>query len=88
MPSYLVETFLAHGHAGERTAREARARSAADELTQAGTCVRFDGAIHVPDDEICFFVFGAPSSREAALVAQLAALDPFRVVEAVTSGEE
>jgi hypothetical protein len=90
VPSYLVETYLARGHAGERTACEARARSAAAELTQAGTCVRFDGAIHVPEDEICFFVFGAPSSRDAALVAQLAALDPVRVVEAVTSsfGEE
>jgi hypothetical protein len=88
MPSYLVETYLARGHAGERTAREARARSAAEELTKAGTTVRFDGVIHVPEDEICFFMFGAPSSREAALVAQQAALDPFRVVEAVTSGEE
>ena len=87
MPSYLVETFLARGHAGERTAREARARSAAAELTQAGAEVRFDGVIHVPEDEICFFMFGAPSSREAALVAQRAALDPFRVVEAVTSTE-
>ena len=88
MPSYLVETFLARGHAGERTAREARARSAAEELTQAGTYVRFDGLIHVPEDEMCFFVFGAPSGREAGLVAQLAALDPLRVVEAVTTGEE
>jgi hypothetical protein len=88
MPSYLIETFLARGHAGERTAREARARSAAEELTQAGACVRFDGFIHVPEDETCFFVFGAPSSREAVLVAQRAELDPFRVVEAVTSGEE
>ena len=88
MPSYLVETYLARGRAGERTAREARARSAAEELTLAGTRVSFDGVIHVPEDEICFFMFGAPSSREAALVAQRAALDPFRVVEAVTSGEE
>jgi hypothetical protein len=88
MPSYLVETFLARGHAGEQPAREARARSAAEEMTRAGTCVRFDGAIHVPEDEICFFVFGAPSSREAALVAQRAELDPFRVVEAVTSRKE
>jgi hypothetical protein len=87
MPSYLVETFLARGRAEERTAREARARSAAAELTQAGTKVRFDGVIHVPEDEICFFMFGAPSSREAALVAQRAALDPLRVVEAVTSAE-
>lgn len=88
MPSYLVETYLARGHAGERTACEARARSAAEKLTRAGTGVSFDGVIHVPEDEMCFFVFGAPSSREAALVAQLAALDPVRVVEAVTSGEE
>lgn len=88
MPSFLVETYLARDNAEERSARERRARSAADELTQAGTRVRFDGAIHVPEDEICFFVFGAPSGEEAVLVAQLAALDPVRVVEAVTSREE
>jgi hypothetical protein len=88
MPSYLVETFLSRCDPGERGAREARARSAAEELTRTGTHVRFDGVIHVPEDEICFFVFGAESSREAALVAQLASLDAYRVVEAVTSGEE
>ena len=88
MPSYLVETFLARGSAGERTAREARARSAAEESTRAGSCVRFEGAIHVPEDEVCFFVFGAPSSRDAALVAQRAGLDPCRIVEAVTSRKE
>jgi len=88
MPSYLVETFLALGDATVRVAREQRARSVAAELTEQGTSVRFDRTIHVPEDEICFFVFGAPSGREAALVAELAALDSFRVVEAVTSGEE
>jgi hypothetical protein len=88
MPSYLVETFLARGGAGERTARERRARSVAEELTRQGTRVRFDGAIHVPEDEICFFVFDAPSGRDAALAAQRAELDPFRVVEAVSSRKE
>ena len=85
MPSYLVETFLPRGVAGERTARERRARSAADALTRSGRGVRFDRTIHVPEDEICFFVFDAPSSREAALVAERAALDPIRVVEAISS---
>ena len=85
MPSYLVETYLARGHAGERTAREARARSAADELTHAGTQVRFDGVIHVPEDEICFFMFGAPSSQDALLAAERAELGPIRIVEAVSS---
>jgi hypothetical protein len=86
--SYLVETYLGRGHADERAALELRARSAAQELMQAGTCVRFDGVIHVPEDETCFFVFAAPSSEEAVLVAGRASLDPVRVVEAVTSREE
>ena len=88
MPSYLVETFLQRGSAGERTARERRARSAAEELTRKGTRVRFDHTIHVPEDEICFFVFDAPTSTDVALAAQLAELGPLRVVEAVSSGKE
>jgi hypothetical protein len=88
MPSYLVETFLPRGGAGERTACERRARSAAEELTRRGTGVRFDQTIHVPEDEICFFVFDASSSRDAALAAQLAELRPLRIVEAVSSRKE
>jgi hypothetical protein len=87
VPSYLIETFLARGAAGERTARERRVRSAVEELTRKGTSVRFERAIHVPEDEICFFVFEAPSSQDAALAAQLAELRPLRVVEAVSSGQ-
>ena len=81
MPSYLVETYLARGDAGEHAARERRARSAADELTQ----VSFDRSIHVPEDEICFFVFDAPSSQDALLAAERAELGPIRIVEAVSS---
>jgi hypothetical protein len=88
VPSYLVETFLARGDARLVTARERRARSAAEKLTQAGTQVRFEGAIHVPGDEMCFFIFDAPSSRDAAIAAHSAELDPFRVVEAVSSANE
>ena len=88
MPSYLVETYLARGSAGERTARERRARTAALELTPERTRVRFERSIHVPEDEICFFIFDAPSGREAALVAQRAGLEPVRVVEAITWEEE
>ena len=88
MPSYFVETFLARGAAGERRAREERARSAAEEMTRQGTRVGFEGSIHVPEDEICFFTFAAPSGREAALVAQRAALEPIRVIEAISSPKE
>jgi hypothetical protein len=88
VPSYLVETYLARGQAGELDARERRARSAVEELTQEQTRVHFERSIYVPEDEICFFVFDAPSGRDAALVAQRAGLDPFRVVEAISSREE
>jgi hypothetical protein len=88
VPSYLVETFLARGAAGERQARERRARSAAEQMTREGTRVWFERSIHVPEDEICFFTFEAPSSRAAALVAEHAALEPLRVVEAIPTGKE
>jgi hypothetical protein len=88
VPNYLVETYLARGDARGRAACERRARSVAAELTGQGTRVRFDRTIHLPEDEICFFVFEAPSSREAALAAERAKLGPLRVVEAVSSGEE
>ena len=87
MPSYLVETYLARGDAGERAARERRARSAAEELVREGSRVRFDRCIHVPEDEICFFTFDAPTARAAALAAERAGLDPFRIVEAISSQE-
>ena len=88
MPSYLVETFLVRGAAGERQARERRARSAAEEMTREGTRVVFERSIHVPEDEICFYTFEASSGREAALVAQRARLEPLRVTEAISSGTE
>ena len=39
--------------------------SAAEELTHKGTSVRLDRTIHVPEDEICLFVFEAPSREDA-----------------------
>jgi len=88
VPSYLVETYLARGQSEERLACDLRARSAAEELTQGTMRFRFDHSIHVPEDEICFYVFDAPSARDAAHAAQRAGLDPIRVVEAVPSGKE
>jgi hypothetical protein len=88
VPSYLVETFLARRPAEARAASEARARSAVEALNRAGICVGFDGLIHVPEDETCFFVFVAGSPAEAARAAQLAEIDPVRIVEAVTSRKE
>ena len=88
MPSYLVETYLPRARVRERAEGERRARSAADELTRASARVSFERSIHVPEDEICFYVFDAPSGRDAALAAQRAELDPIRIVEAVEAIKE
>ncbi|HEV7640449.1 MAG TPA: hypothetical protein VGO39_06275 [Gaiellaceae bacterium] len=85
MPSYLVETYLARNLAGERASRERRARSAAQQMAGKHGAVRFERSIHIPEDELCFFVFEAPTSRHVALVAERAGLDPLRVVEAISS---
>jgi hypothetical protein len=87
VPCFLVETFLPRGAAGGCAARERRARAAVEELTRKGTSVRFDRTIHVPEDEICFFLFDAASGQDAVLAAELAELRPLRVVEAVLSGQ-
>jgi hypothetical protein len=88
MPSYLVETYLARDRVAERAARERRARTAARELTQEGTGVRFDRSIHVPEDELSFYVFEAASAGDAAQAARRAGIDPIRVVEVAPSGKE
>ena len=88
MPSYLVETYLARDGADGRSERDRRARSAAEALTRMGTRVRFLGSTYVPVDEMCFFSFDAPSSREVARALELAGLEAMRVVEALSSGKE
>lgn len=88
MPSYLVETFMARGAAGERQVRERRASEAAATLTREGTSVRFRGSIHVPEDELCFFAFEAETGSDVALAAHRAGLAALRVVRAVSTVEE
>jgi hypothetical protein len=87
VPSYLVETYLSRPRADERAALEKRAASAARALNAPGRAVRFESSMAVPEDEVCFFVFEAPSGAVARLAAEAAGLGPLRVVEAVTSGE-
>ena len=85
MQSYLVEAYISSGDQRLRESWERRARSAAEELTTRGTDVRFIRSLHVPEDELSFFVFDAPSRRDAALAANQAGLELLRVV-AVSCG--
>lgn len=88
MPSYLVETYLARGRLSERAACDRRASRSAEQLTREQLPVRFEQSIYVPEDEICFFVFDAPSAQIAERIARRAGLDPVRTVEADSSRKE
>jgi hypothetical protein len=85
---FLVEVFTPRANSGKLATAERRAMQAASQLSGADGEVHFVRATYIPEDEICFFVFDAPSGRDAALVAQRAGLEAIRVVEAVSSEEE
>lgn len=88
MTQFFIEVFTPRANAGQLAAAERRAISAARRLSNADRAVEFVRATYIPEDELCFFVFDAPSGRDAALVAQRAGLAAIRVVEAVSSGQE
>jgi hypothetical protein len=85
---FLVEVFMPRASAGKLAVAERRAMSATRHRSGADGEVRFVRATYIPEDELCFFVFDAPSRGDAALVAQRAGLEPIRVVEAVPSPKE
>lgn len=88
MKQFLIEVFTPRANAGKLAAAERRAISAARRLSTADREVQFVRATYIPEDELCFFVFDAPSRQDAALAAQRAGLEPIRVVEAVPSPKE
>jgi hypothetical protein len=88
VPSYLVETYLSRSEFVWKATRERRARAAVEHLTRLGVDIQFQRTIHVPEDEMCFFVFEAPSAQDAGLAAAHAGLEPLRIVEAISSGKE
>jgi hypothetical protein len=85
--SYFAEAYVARPRAGELRAHERRARAAARELSRQGTPIRFMRSIFMPADEICFYVFEAPSAEAVGVVCERAALRFARIVEAVDSRE-
>lgn len=84
MTEFLAELYL------PRTAAEAvddardRATTAAAELGAEGTSVHLDRTIFVPAEELCLFLFEAPSIEAVRETARRAALSFEHIAEAVT----
>jgi hypothetical protein len=61
---------------------EARARSAASALAEAGADVHYVRAIFVPEDELCLYLVDANSVEVADVLIRRAGISPDRIVEA------
>lgn len=88
MGEYLVEGYLPRPGSDELPRAAARARGAADELAQAGTPVRYLGAIFIPGDETCFHLYEAPSAGAARTASMRAGIKFERIVDAVRVAAE
>jgi hypothetical protein len=81
MSSYLLEAYTPASALLEEV--EARVRSAAAELSESGTPVRYVRSIFVPEDETCFHVLDGPSSEAVAETAKRAGISTPRITKAV-----
>ena len=84
MPSYLIESYLPRSRAGELPAVVDRLRRATDSLTAEGAPVRHLRSTFLPGDELCLHLFEADSAATAGEASRRAAIEPARVVQAVS----
>jgi hypothetical protein len=78
---FLVEVFVPRSRAGELAAAEERVLDATTRLAREERDLRYIRATYVPEDEICFYVFEAPSADVVAEASALAGLRDGRIVE-------
>jgi Nickel responsive protein SCO4226-like len=90
MAEYLLELYVSREDPCAVASGAERARTAAEELTEEGTPVRYVRAIFVPEDETCFFLYEAGSVEAVREAARRAGLGSERVTEALGArqGEE
>jgi Protein of unknown function (DUF4242) len=83
MPEFLAETYAPRLAPGTAAPSAADAALAADQASCAGGTVRFLGAILVPDEETCFWLYEAPSADAVRAAMTRARLRPDRITPAV-----
>ena len=88
MAEFLVESYVSRRDSQSVERGAERSRLAADELTRAGTPVRYLCSFFVPEDETCFFVYEAASADAVRAAASRAALSFERVIEVVASAPD
>ena len=83
MAEFVVELYVSRTDVAGVERGAQRARLAAEQLTRAGTPVRYLRSMFVPQDETCLVLFEAASADAVRTAARRAALVFDRVVEVV-----
>jgi len=83
MPEFLAETYTPRDAAGAAP-RAGNIAWAAGHASRPGAPVRFLGAIAVPDEETCFWLYQGPSAGAVRAAMAAAGLRPERITPAVT----
>jgi hypothetical protein len=82
MPDFLAETYAPRGAPGTAAPTDADV-APAGQASQDGGGVRFLGAILVPEEETCFWLYQAPSAAAVRAAMTAAGLRPERLTPAV-----
>jgi hypothetical protein len=88
MAEYLVELYVSREDAALVEHSVEQAQSAAAQLTEEGTPVRYVQAIFVPEDETCFLLYEAESAEAVREAARRAGLPSERVTQALGARKE
>ena len=87
MAEFVVELYVSRTDVAGVERGAQRARLAAEQLTRAGTRVRYLRSIFVPQDETCLLLFEAASADAVRTAARRAALPFDRVAEVVAESK-
>ena len=85
MPKYLAELYLPKAGPGDLEKATARACTAAEEMSRAGSTVRYLRSIFVPEDETWFLLYEAPSAAAVFEAGARAGISIERVADAVVT---
>jgi hypothetical protein len=82
MPEFLAEIYAPRGAVAPSAAEVALA---AEQVSGYGAAVQFLGAINVPEEETCFYLYQAPCAAAVRAAMAAAGLRPGRITQAVAT---
>jgi Protein of unknown function (DUF4242) len=81
-PTFLLEAYVPRTAAGAPAAAAARARAAAAAMRREGRPIRVVRSFFMPDDELWFCLYEAPSLDDVSEASRRAGLMPGRIQRA------